>query len=46
MSGWILVVIILSPILIYTIFRVVSSAIFRSFFEQKKEFETKKEENK
>lgn len=32
-------IIILAPFLIYVIFRVVSSAVFKSFFEQKKEFE-------
>ncbi len=33
--------IVLAPFLMYTIFRIVSSAIFTSFFEQKKAFETK-----
>lgn len=37
---WFLVV-FLSPFVVYVIFRIVSSAVFRSFFEQKKEFEKK-----
>ena len=33
--------VILSPFIVYVIFRVIWSAIFRSFFEIKKEFEKK-----
>lgn len=37
---WVLII-VWTPFLIYTIFRIVSSAVFKSFFEQKTEFEKK-----
>ena len=39
---WTLIV-VFAPFVIYTIFRIVSSAVFKSFFEQKNEFEKKGE---
>jgi len=37
----IVIVVILTPIAAYILFRVASSAIFRSWFESKREFEKK-----
>ena len=39
---WLLIV-IFAPFLMYVLFRILSSAIFKSFFEQKKQFEEKEE---
>jgi len=41
----IILLIIFVPFLSYTLFRIVSSAIFRSWFESKREFEKKEDKD-
>lgn len=40
-----IIFVILTPFLVYVLFRIGSSAIFRSWFESKREFEKKGGEN-
>lgn len=40
-----IIFVILTPFLVYVLFRIGSSAIFRSWFESKREFEEKEEKN-
>lgn len=45
MSWWMwTIIIVCTPFLLYIIFRIMSSAVFRSWFEMKKEHENKKKE--
>ena len=40
--GWIIIASILSPFILYLLARIVTSAVFRSWWEAKHEFESQK----